>query len=99
MALERRSYFCEPLRGRPADVPYPAKLLEHPDHSGRDVDLPREDAVSRRRRIGVVQVVPGFSSGQDRHRPEVRSFVTRLERSVTDHVADGVYRPGDVMQE
>src|SRR6266498_5686606 len=79
----RGSHWCarpgrqggEPARGGPAHVVHPAELFEHPDRPGRDVDLSTMDTVARAGGVGVVQVVPGLTHGQDGQRPEVRAAV------------------------
>src|SRR5690348_12886812 len=83
--------FCgDPFRLRPPDVTRPAELLEEPDGTGGEVDLPPQYPVPRAGRVGVVQVVPAFPERQDRQRPEVGGLValTQLERALPDDVAD-----------
>src|SRR5262249_51157408 len=84
---------------RPANLPRPAELLEDPDRPRRDVDLSLEHAVPGTGRVGMVQVVPRLTGGQDRQRPEVRRLVARGERPLADHVTHRVDRPRDVVQQ
>ena len=61
------------------DVPGQPELLERPDHAGRDVDLPRLEAVARGGREGVVVVVPRLAEGQRRQPQQVARLVARVE--------------------
>src|SRR5580692_8293983 len=89
----------QPVLVGPADVADPAGFLRQPDGPGRDVDLPLQDAMARAGRVGMVQVVPGLAEGQDRQPGDVPGLVPDLELLLAEGVADGVDRPGDVVQE
>src|ERR1700712_2239180 len=89
----------QPLGAGPAHLGGPAELLEQPDRPRGDVQLAAEHAVPGAGWVGMVQVVPGLTERQQGERPEVRRLVAGRERALTDHVADRVHRPGDVVQQ
>ena len=55
------------------DVPGQAEGLQHADANPVDVELVPGQAVARRRRVGVVVVVPALAERQQRHPPVVAS--------------------------
>src|ERR1700761_8330561 len=90
---------AEPLLVRPADVVGPAQLLERPDDPGAGVELALQGAVAGAGGVGVGQVVPGLAEGGYRHPGLVAGLVADLEFLAAEGVADGVDRPGDVVQQ
>src|SRR5215471_12022911 len=90
---------AQPGLVRPADVLDPAELLGRPDQPGRGVDLPPERSVPGAGRVGVVQVVPRLAEGQDGQPVDVPRLVPYLELFLAERVADGVDRPGHVVQQ
>src|SRR5580700_82596 len=89
----------EPVLVGPAHVVGPAQLLQRPDDPRAGVELPLERAVPRARRVGVVQVVPGLAEGPYGQPGDVARLVAHLELLAAERVADGVDRPGDVVQQ
>src|SRR5580658_3113974 len=89
----------QPVLVRPPDVISPAQLLQRPDDACARVELALQRAVPSARRVGVVQVVPGLPERRDGQPRDVARPVPHLELLATEGVADGVDRPGDVVQQ
>ena len=89
----------EATRVGTSDLARGAGEFEPPDEPRGAVELNAVDAVPRAGWVSVVQAVPALSHA-DGEWPEVaRSVVAAgAERSRSEHVADGVHRPGDVME-
>src|SRR6185312_16713902 len=85
---------------RPVHAGRPAEALEDANDNGGDIDLPRIGAMPGTGRIGMVHVVPAFAEGEQREGPEVGGTVVApgSEGTGTDHVAQRVDTPGDVLQ-
>ena len=73
-----------------------ADFGEQPDAVVVDVELVPGEAVARADGVGVVVVVPAFSSGEQGDPPGVAGVVLGLEAARTEHVGGGVDQPGGV---
>src|ERR1700733_1456319 len=94
-----RTLGAEPVLVRPAHVVGPAQLLEPADDTRARVQLALQGAVPRAGRVGVVQVVPGLAERGDGQPGHVARLVADLELLAAEGVADGVDRPGHVVQQ
>src|SRR5580658_8572835 len=90
---------AEPGLLRPAYVVGPAQFLQRPDDSRARVELALKRPVPRAGGVGMMQVVPGFAEGRDGQPGHVPRLVPDLELLAAEGVADGVDRPGDVVQQ
>ena len=74
------------------------RFIARIDPGGR-VELPPAQAVHRGARERVVVVVPGLAEREQREPEDVRRVVVDGEAARAEEVADGVDRPGDVVQQ
>ena len=88
----------EPFRAWPAHGVHQAESLQQPDDPRRHIQLTAADAVPGAGGIVLVGVVPGLAAGQQCQWPDVRRAVAGAVGPGPDQVADGVHRPGHVVQ-
>src|SRR5881409_66185 len=91
----------DPVRRRPAHVVHPAEAFEEADDGGGRVDLAAVDSMPGAGGVGVVEVVPALTEGEQGQRPQVRGPVVAAgaEGALTDQVTEGVDAPGDVVEQ
>jgi len=82
-------------------VPDDSELFQEGDYEAGGIGeaLPEPEAVEGRGGEGVVVVVPGLAHRQGREPEDVAGFVLDVEALAPEEVADGVDRPGDVMEQ
>ncbi len=89
------------LGADPHDVPDQAELLQQHDHHAGRVGhpLPEAQAVKGRGGERVVVVMPRLAHRERRQPEDVARLILDVEAPATEEVADGVDRPGHVVQD
>src|SRR4029079_16275858 len=81
------------------DVPCEAQQGEPADHPVTEVHLPPPQAVPRRRREGVMRVMPPLPEGKDAEHEVIPALIVAPVRPLAPQVANRVDAPRHVVDE